>query len=50
MHELSDIATDPTSRVVERQRERTVLEGSRGGIVIRVVTDGLDIITGFPVR
>ena len=48
MHEISDIATDPTATVVGRQGSRTVLEGTRGGVRIRVVTDGRDIITGYP--
>lgn len=48
MHEISDIATDPAASVVGRQGSRTVLEGTRGGVRIRVVTDGRDIITGYP--
>jgi hypothetical protein len=48
MHEISDIATDPAATVVGRQGRRTVLEGTRGAVRIRVVTDGRDIITGYP--
>jgi hypothetical protein len=48
MYEISDVATDPASRVVGTQGSRTVLEGTRGGVTIRVVTDGQDIITGYP--
>jgi hypothetical protein len=48
MHEISDITTDPAATVVGRQGRRTVLEGTRGAVRIRVVTDGRDIITGYP--
>jgi RHS repeat-associated protein len=48
MHEISDVATDPASRIVGTQGSRTVLEGTRSGVTIRVVTDGADIITGYP--
>ena len=48
MREISDVATDPASRVVARHGRRTVLESTRGGVKIRVVTDGQDIITGYP--
>ncbi|HEV2815303.1 MAG TPA: RHS repeat-associated core domain-containing protein, partial [Solirubrobacteraceae bacterium] len=50
MHEVSDVATDPASRVVSTNGSRTVVEGTRDGVVIRVVTDGRDIITGHPVN
>jgi filamentous hemagglutinin len=48
MHQISDVATDPASSVVGQQGARTVLEGTRGGVNIRVVTNGSDIITGYP--
>ena len=49
MHEISDVATDPAAQILSQQGSRTVLQGTRGGVDIRVVTDGSDIITGYPI-
>ncbi|ANP44471.1 hypothetical protein ATE48_00305 [Candidatus Viadribacter manganicus] len=45
--EISDVATDPAS---DRQTQggRTVSEGTRDGVDIRSVDDGVRIITGYP--
>ncbi|MGH2943715.1 MAG: RHS repeat-associated core domain-containing protein, partial [Solirubrobacteraceae bacterium] len=47
MHEISDVATDPSSQRIP-QGAREVVLGTRDGVDIKVVTDGRDIITGHP--
>jgi hypothetical protein len=47
---ISDIATDPSALIVSQVGGRTVLLGARAGVTIIVVTDGRDIITGYPVN
>lgn len=49
MHEISDVATDPNSVRTHGRGGRTVVEGTRDGVGIRVILgrDG-EIITGFP--
>ncbi|AEH48342.1 pre-toxin TG domain-containing protein [Parageobacillus thermoglucosidasius] len=54
MHNVSDIATDPTlkwkrGRVVKSVQRYEVI-GIRDGIKIKVITDGKDIITAFPIK
>jgi hypothetical protein len=49
LHEISDIATDPSAtRIV--QGSRTVVTGTRDGVDIRVVIDNTtgEIVTGYP--
>jgi|GEM_PF-1518820 len=53
MKEISDIATDPTlkwtpNRVVNGI-QRYSIDGVRDDVNIRVITDGKDIITAFPI-
>lgn len=50
MHSISDVATDPASRITP-QGSRSVVEGTREGVNIRVVIDNQSgrIITGYPV-
>ncbi|MFT7879340.1 MAG: RHS repeat-associated core domain-containing protein [Sulfurimonas sp.] len=49
MHEISDIATDPTLKARPSRGGRTITEGTRDGIDIRVVQEKTgDIISGFP--
>ena len=53
MHEISDIATDPSlvwnpNRVVNGVQRYEVI-GIRDGVEIKVITDGKDIITAFPI-
>lgn len=49
MHEISDIATDPNALVKNGRGGRTIAEGTREGIDIRVIQDKSgDIISGFP--
>jgi len=52
MHNISDIATDPTlpwikGRVVNGV-QRWEVTGVRDGVTVKVITDGKDIITAFP--
>ena len=54
MHEVSDIVTDPTlkwekNRVVKGVQRYEVI-GVRNGTKIKVITDGKDIITAYPVK
>jgi RHS repeat-associated protein len=54
MHNISDIVTDPSlswqkSRVVQGV-QRYEVTGVRDGVKIKVITDGTDIITAFPVE
>ena len=49
MHNISDIATDPTLRSKLGRGGRTITEGTRDGIDIRVIQErNGDIVTGFP--
>ena len=49
MHEISDIATDPNSVTRAGRGGRTITEGTRDGVNIRVVQEkNGDIVTGFP--
>jgi hypothetical protein len=48
MTAISEVATNPGSKVVAEQGMRTVLHGRVNGILIKVVTDWRDIITGYP--
>ena len=49
MHNISDIATDPTLRSRLGRGGRTITEGIRDGIDIRVIQErNGDIVTGFP--
>ena len=54
MHEVSDIITDPEIEWVYdrtvKGTDRYAAIGVRDGVKIRVVTDGKDIITAFPVK
>jgi hypothetical protein len=52
MHEISDIATDPSAwERAEVEGGYTVLHGTRDGVVIRVVVDdGGEIVTGYPIN
>ncbi|WP_307476592.1 EndoU domain-containing protein [Cytobacillus purgationiresistens] len=54
MHNVSDIATDPKlnwnkGRIV-KGIQRYEVTGIRDGINIKVITDGRDIITAFPIK
>jgi len=49
MHDISDIATDPTLTKKPGRNGRTITDGTRNGVDIRVVQDSNgDIVTGFP--
>ncbi|EIO7469110.1 EndoU domain-containing protein [Salmonella enterica subsp. enterica] len=49
MHEVSDIATDPSLTSTTGRGGRTVTNGTRDGIDIRVVQEkNGDIVSGFP--
>jgi hypothetical protein len=53
MHNVSDIATEPEiiwkkGRVINSIQRYEVV-GIRDGIKIKVITDGIDIITAFPI-
>ena len=49
IHDISDIATDPSLPSRAGRGGRTVTDGTRNGVEIRVIQerDG-DIVTGFP--
>jgi RHS repeat-associated protein len=47
MHNISDIATDPKSRV-QKLGKTTIIEGSRDGVDIKVVVRDGRIVTGYP--
>jgi len=54
MQEISDIVTDPSltwqkNRVIKGVQRYEVI-GMREGAFIKVVTDGKDVITAFPVK
>ena len=50
--QIESVANDPESKRAQAARGRTVLEGTREGVVIRVVlgADGKTIITAFPIN
>ncbi|WP_422441408.1 RHS repeat-associated core domain-containing protein [Vibrio harveyi] len=49
MHEISDIATDPNAIRRNGRGGRTITEGTRNGIDIRVIQErNGDIVSGFP--
>ncbi len=52
LHEISDVATDPASKVTPGRSGRLVIEGMRDGVDIRVIVEppskGGRIVTGFP--
>lgn len=52
VHEISDVATEPFSSFVTGRGGRTVVNGTRDGVDIRVILgsqrEGSGIITGFP--
>lgn len=51
IHEISDVATDPRSTRTPGVGGRTVVEGTRDGVDIRVIIDADGkIITGFPIN
>ncbi|HYV44405.1 MAG TPA: EndoU domain-containing protein [Myxococcaceae bacterium] len=51
IHEISDVATDPGSSRTPGPGGRTIVEGTRDGVSIRVIIDADGkIITGFPVN
>jgi hypothetical protein len=47
LHEVSDAATDPASKVT-RQDTATLIEGTRQGVDIRVVVRDGRIVTAYP--
>jgi RHS repeat-associated protein len=47
MHEISDVATDPASKVT-RVGQTTLVEGTREGVEIKVVIRDGRIVTGYP--
>lgn len=54
MHNISDIATDPNltwqkGRVVQGV-QRYEVTGVRDSVQVKVVTDGTDIITAYPIK
>jgi hypothetical protein len=49
MHEISDIATDPNAAIRSGRGGRTIAEGTRDGIDIRIIQErNVDIVSGFP--
>ncbi len=54
MHEVSDIVTAPgldwTKGRMIKGVQRYEVTGIRDGIKIKVITDGTDIITAFPIK
>jgi hypothetical protein len=52
LHEVSDVATDPASKALPGRGGRSIIEGTRDGVDIRVVVEppsrGGRIVTGFP--
>jgi hypothetical protein len=51
-YQISDVATDPSSTFKTGRGGRTIAEGTRNGVDIRVVIEnpnmGERIVTGFP--
>ncbi len=51
MHAISDVATDPNSVTRAGRNGRTITEGTRNGVEIRVVQEANgEIVTGFPIN
>ena len=51
MHEISDVATDPNSVVRPTRGGRSISEGTRNGVRIRVIQDrNGDIVSGYPIN
>lgn len=48
MHEISDVATDPSSIFRPGRGGSTVVTGTRDGVDIRVILRNGDIVTGYP--
>lgn len=48
MHEISDVATDPSSIFKIGRGGSTIVTGTRGGVDIKVILRGGQIITGHP--
>lgn len=49
IHDISDIATDPTLISRPGRGGRTITDGTRNGVDIRVIQErNGDIVTGFP--
>ncbi len=49
IHDISDIATDPTLKSIPGRGGRTITDGTRNGVDIRVIQGpNGEIITGFP--
>ncbi|MEM6455686.1 MAG: RHS repeat-associated core domain-containing protein, partial [Acidobacteriota bacterium] len=49
MHAISDVATDPNSKRRPGEGGRTIVEGVRDGVLVRVIQEGDGtIVTGFP--
>ena len=49
MHHISDVATDPKAITRSSRGGRTITEGVREGVNIRVIQEKSgDIVTGFP--
>lgn len=48
MHHISDVATDPASRIVRQQGQDVFVRGSRDGIEIEVLIRNGEIWTGYP--
>ncbi|MCI5189801.1 MAG: hypothetical protein D3905_08375, partial [Candidatus Electrothrix sp. AS4_5] len=52
LHEISDVATDPNAAFTASRGGRTIVEGTRDGVDIKVVIENPDrgerIVTGFP--
>ena len=49
IHDISDIATDPTLKSRPGRGGRTITDGTRNGVDIRVIQEkNGDIVTGFP--
>jgi len=47
LHEISDVATDPASKVTQ-QGKTTIFQGTRDGVDIKVVSRDGRIVTGYP--
>ena len=48
MHEISDVATDPSSIFRTGRGGSTIVTGTRDGVDIRVIIRNGDIVTGYP--
>jgi hypothetical protein len=50
MHEISDVATDPSSTFSPAGRGSTIVTGLRDGVEIQVVLRGGNIVSGYPIN